>query len=164
MNTAYNAGSGTVVVLDNRITAMTGHQGNPVNGRTLGGEQSVEMDIEALARALGVKHVRTIDPHDVKGTERVLREEVARDELSVIVTKAPCALLIREPAEPYAVDEDACSACGACITLGCPAIAKQVDGKADIDVTLCVGCAQCVRVCAFDAIVHAGPACDLGGV
>ena len=163
-NTVYNGDTGTVVILDNRITAMTGHQGNPVNGRTLSGGQSVEMDIEALARALGVKHVRTVDPHDVKQTERVLREEAARDEFSVVVTKAPCALLVRDVAEPYAVDEDACTACGACIKLGCPAIARQPDGKADIDVALCVGCGQCVQVCSFGAIVHTGPACDLGGL
>jgi indolepyruvate ferredoxin oxidoreductase alpha subunit len=163
-NTVYNGGGGTVIILDNRITAMTGHQGNPVNGRTLDGGQNVEMDLEALARALGVRRVRTIDPHDVPGTEAAIREEVAADELSVIITKAPCALLVRDFPEPYAVDTEACTACGLCIRLGCPAIAKAADGKADIDTSICVGCAQCVQVCRFDAIVHSGPACDLGGV
>jgi indolepyruvate ferredoxin oxidoreductase alpha subunit len=164
VNTVYNRGGGTVIILDNRITAMTGHQGNPVNGRTLSGTQSVELDLETLARAIGVPRVRTIDPHDVPGTEAAIREEIAADELSVIVTKAPCALLVRDLPEPYAVDAETCTACGTCIRLGCPAIAKQANGKAEIDTSICVGCAQCVQVCRFDAIVHSGPACDLGGV
>lgn len=163
-NTAYNGGAGTVIVLDNRTTAMTGHQGNPMSGCTLSGSQSVEVDVEALSRALGVRRVRTIDPQDVSGTEAAIREEVAAKELSVIVTKAPCALLLLDTPPPYAVDTEACTACGSCILLGCPAIAKTADGKAEIDTAVCVGCAQCVQVCRFDAIVHSGHACDLGGV
>ncbi len=164
MHMAYNAGVGTIAILDNRITAMTGHQGNPVTGRTLSGRQNRELDLEALCAAMGIEHVTVVDPHDLAETERVVKEEVARDELSVIIMRAPCALLLKEREAVYAVNDEACTACGACIRLGCPAISSVEGGKAFIDVTLCVGCAQCVQVCRFDAIEPAGPACDIGGV
>lgn len=160
---AYNAGSGTVMILDNRITAMTGHQGNPMMGRTLMGEDTVEIDVEKLCEALGVERVRTVDPHDLAATETAIREEIEAEGVSVIVARAPCALLVREREEPFAVDDEACTACGVCLKIGCPAIAKDEDGKAFIDTTLCVGCADCVQVCRFDAIVPVGPACDIGG-
>jgi len=161
---AYNSGAGVVIILDNRITAMTGHQGNPMMGRTLMGEQTTEIDIEKLCDALGITRVRTVNPHDIDATRAVLREEVKHDGLSVVVSKAACALIVREKEQPYAVNPDACTACGACIKLGCPAISRAEDGRAEIDITLCVGCAQCVNVCRFDAIEPAGPACDIGGV
>ena len=107
--------------------------------------------------------MRVVDPNDLEALGSVLREETAREEASVIVSKAPCALLIREKEQPYAVDDDACTACGRCIKLGCPAIGKTDSGKASIDVTLCVGCGLCVQVCRFDAIELTGPACDIGG-
>ncbi|MDZ4178260.1 MAG: thiamine pyrophosphate-dependent enzyme, partial [Coriobacteriia bacterium] len=157
--------TGTVVILDNRTTAMTGHQSNPMMGRTLAGAQNREVDVEALCASMGIEHVRVVDPHDLAEAERVVREEVARDELSVIVMRAPCALLLKEDVESlYAVNDESCTACGACVRLGCPAISSGTGGKAQIDLTLCVGCAQCVRVCRFDAIEPAGPACDIGGV
>lgn len=161
---AYNGAAGTVLILDNRITAMTGHQGNPMMGRTLMGEQAREIDIEALCAAFGIDSVRIADPHDLAAVRSVLREEVSRDELSVVVFRAPCALLIKEKDQPFAVDEEACTACGACIKLGCPAISVGPDSKAEIDVTVCVGCGDCVQVCKFDAIVPAGSACEIGGV
>jgi len=163
-NIVYNGGAGTVLILDNRITAMTGHQGNPMMGRTLMGEQSREIDIEALCASMGISHVRTADPHDLAAVDSVIREEVAREELSVIVFRAPCALLIREKEQPFGVDSEACTACGACIKLGCPAIAKTDGGKAEIDISVCVGCGDCVQVCRFDAIEPAGEACEIGGV
>jgi indolepyruvate ferredoxin oxidoreductase alpha subunit len=163
MNTAYNRGGGTVLILDNRITAMTGHQGNPVNGITLGGAPSVELDLPKLAEAIGISRVRVEDPHDLAGVEAALKEEIAAEELSVIVFRAPCALLLREEKSPFGVDDDACTACGVCIKLGCPAIAKTDSGKAFIDTSVCVGCGQCVQVCRYDAIVPSGPACDFGG-
>ncbi len=163
-NLVYNGATGTVLILDNRITAMTGHQGNPMMGRTLSGAQSPEIDIEALCSALGVAHVRVADPHDLDLVGTVIREEVARDDLSVVVFRAPCALLIRDKESPFAVDDESCTACGACIKLGCPAIAKTSAGKAEIDITVCVGCGDCVQVCRFDAIVSAGLACEIGGV
>jgi indolepyruvate ferredoxin oxidoreductase alpha subunit len=163
VNAVYNGGDSTIVVLDNRTTAMTGHQDNPVTGRTLMGEETPELDLEGTARALGAASVRVVDPHDMKVTEDVLREEVARPGVSFVVAKAPCALLIKDEHTPVAVDDAACTACGVCIRLGCPAISKAEDEKAFIDVSLCVGCGQCEQVCKFDAIVPAGPACDIGG-
>ncbi|MBU4555720.1 MAG: 4Fe-4S binding protein, partial [Actinobacteria bacterium] len=163
-NIAYNGGAGTVLILDNRITAMTGHQGNPMMGLTLMGEQNRQIDIEALCASMGIDHVRSVDPHDLEAVRSTIAEEIGRDELSVIVFRAPCALLIREKEQPYAVDEEACTACGACIKLGCPAISKTSTGIAAIDITVCVGCGDCVQVCKFDAIVPAGEACEIGGV
>ncbi len=161
---AYNDGAGTVLILDNRITAMTGHQGNPMMGRTLMGTQSREIDIEGLCASMGVDRVVTVDPHDLAEVDRVLREEVAAEELSVVVFRSPCALLIKEKEQPFGVDSDACNACGACIKLGCPAIAKTEGGHAQIDITVCVGCGDCVQVCRFDAIVPVGESCEIGGV
>ncbi|MBE0416260.1 MAG: indolepyruvate ferredoxin oxidoreductase subunit alpha [Coriobacteriia bacterium] len=164
MDLAYNGSDALVCILDNRITAMTGHQQNPVSGMTLQGRPTTEVDLEALCRSVGVKRVRTVDPHDLAAAEKAVREEVASDALSVIIFRAPCALLIKEMDQPYAVDEDLCTACRLCIRLGCPAISKGEGGKAHIDVMLCVGCADCVQVCKFSAIELTGPACDIGGV
>lgn len=163
LNTIYNGGGGTIAILDNRITAMTGHQGNPVNGITLQKRPSKETDLVALCTALGVERVRVVDAQDIEAVESALREEIAADALSVIVFRAPCALIIPEKAEPYTVDEDICTACGVCVKLGCPAIGRdEAAGKAFIDVSVCVGCGQCVQVCRYDAIVRTGPSCDLG--
>jgi indolepyruvate ferredoxin oxidoreductase alpha subunit len=162
-NAVYNGGDSTIVVLDNRTTAMTGHQDNPVTGRTLMGDETAELDVGGVGAALGAASVRTIDPHDLSGAEEVLREEVARPGVSLVVAKAPCALLLKDEHSPVGVDDEACTACGVCIRLGCPAISTAEDGKAFIDVALCVGCGQCEQVCKFDAIVPAGSACDIGG-
>jgi len=164
MNTVYNGGTGTILILDNRITAMTGHQGNPLNGITLQERVSHEVDLVGLVKALGVDRVRVVDPHDLAAVEEALAEETASPELSVIVYRAPCALLVKEKADPYAVDEDACTKCGVCIKLGCPAIGKdERTSKAVVDTAICVGCGQCEQVCRYDAIVHTGPACDFKG-
>lgn len=163
MNTVYNAGTGTIAILDNRITAMTGHQGNPVNGITLQHRPSHEIDLVALCAALGVARVRVVDPHDLAAVSVALAEETASPELSVIIFRAPCALLVRDKGDPYAVDEELCTKCGACIKLGCPAIGRDEHTSiAYIDTGICVGCAQCVQVCRYNAIIHTGPACDLG--
>jgi len=135
-----------------------------VSGMTLQGRPTTEIDLEALCRSVGVKRVRTVDPHDLAAAEVAVREEVASDELSVIIFRAPCALLIKEKDQPFGVDEEACTACGLCIRLGCPAISKIEGGKARIDTTICVGCGDCVQVCRFSAIELTGPACDIGGV
>jgi indolepyruvate ferredoxin oxidoreductase alpha subunit len=164
MNTVYNSGSGTVAILDNRITAMTGHQGNPMNGITLQERPSHEVDLVSLVKALGVNRVQLVDPHDIAAVERAFSEEISTNELSVIVFRAPCALLVKDKGDPYAVDEDACTKCGACIKLGCPAIGKEErTSRAVIDTAVCVGCGQCVQVCKYDAIIHSGPACDFKG-
>jgi len=164
LHMAYAGGAGTVVVLDNRTTAMTGHQGNPVSGIACDGSPTPAVDLEALCTALGAASVRTVDPHDLAGTLAVLKEETAAGHLSVIIAKAPCALIVKEQKDPFAVDEELCTKCGACIRLGCPAISADADGRAVIDTAICVGCGQCVQVCRFDAIVQVGPSCDIGGV
>jgi len=164
MNIVYNGGAGTIAILDNRITAMTGHQGNPLNGITLQERPSHEVDLVALVKALGVSRVRVVDPQDVDACVQALADETAAPELSVIVFRAPCALLVKSSADPYAVDEDACSKCGICVRLGCPAIGKdEATSLAYIDTSICVGCGQCVQVCRYDAIVHTGPSCDIPG-
>lgn len=164
LHMAYTGSAGTVVILDNRTTAMTGHQGNPVSGLALGGATAPAVDLEQLARALGAVSVRTVNPHDLAATLDALKDAVAEDHLSVVIAKAPCALIVRDHRDPYAVDEESCTKCAACVRLGCPAISRDETGRAVIDTSLCVGCAQCVQVCRFDAIVPVGPSCDLGGV
>lgn len=163
LHMAYNNGTGTVVVLDNRTTAMTGHQGNPVSGTSITGDAAPAVDLAGLARALGAASVRTVDAHDLAGTLAVLKEEVAAEHLSVVIAVAPCALLVKSSKDPFAVDEGMCSKCAACVRLGCPAISRDEDGRAVIDTSICVGCGQCVQVCRYDAIVSTGPSCDLGG-
>ena len=158
----YNGGAETIVILDNRITAMTGHQDNPFTGRTLAGAPAPEIDIEAVVRALGVADVHTVDPNLFRPTEKALRAAVEHEGVSVIIAKAPCALLSREHPDPFAVDEAACTACGLCIRLGCPAISRDANSRAFIDAETCVGCRQCVQVCKYGAIVRTGRSCDIG--
>jgi indolepyruvate ferredoxin oxidoreductase alpha subunit len=162
LDAVYNGGAETLVVLDNRITAMTGHQDNPFTGRTLSGTPAPEIDIETVVRALGVTDVRTVDPNLFKPTEKALRSAVGHEGVSVVIAKAPCALLSRERPDPFAVDEVACTACGACIRLGCPAISRDGNSRASIDPETCVGCRQCVQVCTYGAIQRTGRACDVG--
>jgi indolepyruvate ferredoxin oxidoreductase alpha subunit len=122
------------------------------------------VDLISLVKALGVNRVQLVDPHDIAAVERALSEETSTSELSVIVFRAPCALLVKDKGDPYAVDEDSCTKCGACIKLGCPAIGKEErTSRAVIDTAVCVGCGQCVQVCKYDAIIHSGPACDFKG-
>ncbi|NLB15924.1 MAG: indolepyruvate ferredoxin oxidoreductase subunit alpha [Clostridiales bacterium] len=154
VNLVYNKGQSTLVILDNRITAMTGHQENPSTGRTLKDESTYAVMPEDVALAVGVKkeHIRTVDPLDIAEFEKVLKEELASGEPSVIVCRRPCALLKgveRLPA--YHVDADKCKSCRACMTIGCPCI-SMTDGKAKIDETLCTGCGLCIKLCRFGAI------------
>lgn len=152
ISTVYNKGAGTVCVLDNRTTAMTGRQGNPFNGETLQHRPSRELDLEGVLHAIGVPDVRTVDPNDMKAVRLALREATRSDELSVIVFCSPCVLIDRIRKPTYAV-ADTCTACGVCTTLGCPAIAKTEDGHAVIDGSMCIGCGQCEQYCAFKSIV-----------
>ena len=148
----YNGCGGTVLILDNSITGMTGHQHNPTTGYTIKDEPAAAVDLEALCRAVGVPRVRVADPGDLKSFEAALREELASGDLSVVIARRPCALLKSVERKPaLAVDRDKCKSCRACMRIGCPAI-KMVDDKAVIDATLCVGCDLCVQMCAFDAI------------
>ena len=151
-NIAYNGTNSTVIIVDNSITGMTGHQQNPTTGYNIKGDPATKIDLEALCRALGINRVRVVDPYDLKATEQVVMEELAADEPSVIISRRPCALLKYVKAKPaLKVDADKCRACKACMKIGCPAITKK-DKKAFIDSTLCVGCGVCQQLCVFDAI------------
>ena len=148
----YNEGVSTVIVMDNSITGMTGHQQNPTTGKTLKGDIVEKVSIEKICEAAGVKRIRVVDPFDMKETERVIKEELAAEEPSVIITRRPCALLKYVKHEkPLIVDRDKCKSCKMCLKIGCPAISIQ-GGKASIDETLCVGCNLCKSLCPFDAI------------
>ncbi|MBR6916546.1 MAG: indolepyruvate ferredoxin oxidoreductase subunit alpha [Clostridia bacterium] len=151
-NIAYNATNSTVIILDNSITGMTGHQQNPTTGYNIKGDAATKIDLEALCRALGIERVRVVDPYDIKETERVVKEESAVSEPSVIISRRPCALLkYVKHRGPIAVDSDKCRTCRACMKIGCPAISIK-GGKACIDATLCTGCGVCSQLCAFGAI------------
>ena len=152
VNIAYNATNSTVIILDNSITGMTGHQQNPTTGYNIKGDPAAKVDLEALCHALGINRVRVVDPYDLKACDTVLKEELAAEEPSVIISRRPCVLLkyVKHNA-PLRVDADKCRSCKRCMGLGCPAISMK-DGKARIDTTLCVGCNVCAQLCAFGAI------------
>ena len=148
IDAVYNGGEITVVIMDNRTTAMTGHQNNPANGLNIYGEPAPELDLKKLCESVGA-HVETVDPCDLKEFERVLRREIARESVSVVIAKSPCALLKKKAVVPCRVEN--CRNCGACMALGCPAILRKGDGVV-IDDTLCVGCGLCAKVCPFGAL------------
>lgn len=152
MNTVYNKGVGTVCILDNRTTAMTGQQGNPFNGITLQHRDSRELDLPGILNALGVDQVYEVDAYDMKAVRKALKQATSQDELDVIIFKRPCVLLDKTPKPSMAVNEN-CTGCGVCKTLGCPAISCDPEtGISSIDPSLCISCNQCVQYCAFDAI------------
>ncbi len=149
---AYNQGISTVLILDNSITGMTGHQQNPTTGYTIKGDPTAKISIEKLCEAVGISRVRVVDPNDVKNTMAVIKEELAASEPSVVIARRPCVLLKHvKHGKPFEVDRKKCRACRACFKIGCPAI-RMEDGKAGIDATLCVGCGLCEGLCAFAAI------------
>lgn len=149
---AYNQSNSTVIVLDNSITGMTGHQQNPTTGKNLYGEPAGRVDLEALARAMGIKRVRVVDPYIISDCEKAVKEELEAQEPSLIISRRPCALLKEvKHKPPLKVDENKCKSCKACMKIGCPAIAMK-NGKAKIDVTLCVGCGVCSQMCKFGAL------------
>ena len=153
VNVAYNATNSTVIILDNSITGMTGHQQNPTTGYNIKGDPASKVDLEALCKALGINRVRVVDPYDLKACQTAIKEELAVEEPSVIISRRPCVLLKSVKHEPaLKVESDKCKSCKRCMGLGCPAISLK-DGKAKIDNTLCVGCGVCKQLCAFDAIV-----------
>ena len=152
-NIAYNDSHGTVIILDNSITGMTGHQQNPTTGYNIKGDPATKIDLEALCHALGIRRVRVVDPYNLAETEQAVREETAAKEASVIISRRPCVLLKNVKTKPpVVVDTDRCRSCRRCMGLGCPSIAF-VNGKAHIDDTLCVGCGVCTELCPFDAII-----------
>lgn len=149
---SYNMSNSTVIILDNSITGMTGHQQNPTTGKNLRGEPSGKVDLEALCKALGFNRVRVVDPYDLKAVEEAVTEELAVKEPSIIISRRPCVMIkgtVHKP--PISVDEDKCVGCKQCMSIGCPAIAVK-DKKAHIDPTLCIGCKVCSQMCKFGAI------------
>ncbi len=166
LDVVYNKGAVTVIILDNRTTAMTGRQEHPGTGYTLQGEETSSVNLVKLAKALGVKHVSVVNPYNLAATERVIRREVQRPEPSVIISRAPCVLSRREKVvhgRPFQVSEDLCAGCGTCLRLGCPAIewvkedgneraGRKRKGRAFIDPFLCNGCTLCEQTCKFKAV------------
>ncbi len=150
IDAVYNKAKITVIILDNRTTGMTGHQNHPATGKTIKNEDTYELDLAEVCRAVGVKNVRTVNPNDLAETEKAVKEELAKDEVSVIIAKKPCVLLTKKLYNGFKVNEK-CKKCKACLKLGCPAIVNGKDGIT-IDVSLCTECGLCQNVCKFGAI------------
>ena len=152
INVAYNESNSTVIILDNSITGMTGHQQNPATGFNLKGDPATKIDLESLCRAVGIRRVRVVDPYDLAACEQAVKEELQAEEPSVIISRRPCALLkyVKHPG-PLTPDTEKCRGCKACMQLGCPAVSMK-DGKVRIDTTLCVGCGVCSQLCKFGAL------------
>ena len=152
INIAYNESNSTVIILDNSITGMTGHQQNPTTGFNLKGDPCTKIDLESLCRSVGIKRVQVVDPYNLAECDQAVKEELAANEPSVIISRRPCALLkyVKHKA-PLIANSDKCVGCKSCMRIGCPAI-SIVDGKAKIDNTLCVGCGVCQQLCKFDAL------------
>ena len=151
-NIAYNQSNSTVIVLDNSITGMTGHQQNPLTGYNIKGDPAGHIDLEALVRSMGIKRVRVVDPYNLEETDKAIKEELAAEEPSVIISRRPCTLLkyVKHDA-PLKVNEDKCVGCRMCMKIGCPSISFR-DGKAHVDDTLCVGCGVCSQLCKVGAL------------
>jgi indolepyruvate ferredoxin oxidoreductase alpha subunit len=164
MDAAYNLSTSTIIILDNRTTAMTGTQENPGTGKTILGESTIPVDIKMLANSFGIKRVREIDPYDLEETKKAIDEELDAPETSVIISKAPCVLLPEAKKKDWKLHEvkdDLCTGCRVCIMLGCPALgwdpnaknAKGKEGRAYIDPLICIGCGVCSSLCKDNAIV-----------
>ena len=154
MNIVYNKGISTVIIADNRITGMTGHQENPTTGKTLKEEITHALNLEKLCEAMGINDVKVIDPNDTKAMEEGIKDSLSRQEPSVIISRRPCVLLKEVKKDKYfVIDSDKCRSCKACMQIGCPAI-SMVDGKAKIDTTLCTGCGLCQNMCKFGCIIE----------
>ena len=152
VNVAYNDSNSTVIILDNSITGMTGHQQNPTTGYNLKGDPAAKINLEVLCRAMGINNVRVVDPYNLAECETVIKEELAKAEPSVIISRRPCALLkYVKYNKPLVVDSDKCKSCKMCMKIGCPAISMK-DSKAVVDNTLCTGCGVCGQLCKFDAL------------
>jgi indolepyruvate ferredoxin oxidoreductase alpha subunit len=162
INIAYNNSPSTVIILDNGTTAMTGGQDHPGTGTTLPGEAGGRLDFVALCRAIGIGHVEVLNPRDLDAMRESIKAAVEREEPSVLIASHPCVLLTRERPQTYEVDTETCNQCGACLRLGCPAIAASENAAGDkqpaINRNLCHGCRLCVQVCPQNAIFAAGEA------
>jgi len=150
VNAVYNKSNMKLLILDNSTTGMTGHQEHPATGITLSGETTKKLDLVELVKVLGADSVNVIDAYDISGLEKLLKSELEKDGVSVIIAKRPCALLNRNYPSAFSIHD--CKKCGMCLKLGCPAIEKQKDGSAKINPSLCVGCGLCKDLCKFGAI------------
>ena len=149
---AYNMSNSTVIILDNSITGMTGHQQNPTTGKTLRGDPAGKVDLEALCRAVGFNRVRVVDPYDLQAVETVVTEELAAEEPSIIISRRPCVMIKgTKHKPPVQVDAAKCVGCRQCMKIGCPAISFR-EKRARIDQTLCIGCGVCGQMCKFGAL------------
>ena len=150
-NVAYNQSNSTIIVLDNSITGMTGHQQNPLTGKNIHGDPAGQIDLEALVRSMGIRRVRVVDPYDLAQCDAAVKEELAAAEPSVIISRRPCVLLkyVKHEA-PLTVNKDKCVGCKSCMQIGCPSLSIK-GGKCTVDQTLCVGCKVCTQMCRFDA-------------
>ncbi|NPV89435.1 MAG: indolepyruvate ferredoxin oxidoreductase subunit alpha [Firmicutes bacterium] len=158
VDVVYNGGTTTVIILDNRTTAMTGHQNHPGTGKRVSGETAPSLDLEALVRAIGIERVRVIDPLNVKETRQVLKEELAAEAPSVIISRRPCVLIDKTVRPPLAVDQEKCNGCTACIRTGCPGLELYEEKKVRINTQFCTSCTLCAQICPLDAIVEGGTA------
>ena len=151
INVAYNQSNSTVIILDNSITGMTGHQQNPTTGFNIKGDPAGKVNLEALCKSIGINSVRVVDPYNLDECEKAIKEELTKNEPSVIISRRPCVLLkYVKPKKPLSVNKDKCRSCKRCMKFGCPAISFR-DGNAVIDKTLCIGCGVCAGLCPFDA-------------
>lgn len=156
INIAYNESNSTVIIVDNSITGMTGHQQNPTTGFNIKGDPAGKIDLEALCLSVGIRRVRVVDPYDLKQCIEAVREELNAEEPSVIISRRPCALLKTVKAKPpLKVSAEKCKGCRACMKIGCPALSFK-ENKAKVDQTLCVGCGVCTQMCVFDAFEETG--------
>jgi len=154
-NMVYNKSTGLVIIADNSTTGMTGHQQNPLTGKSIKGEEAPRIDLIKLCEAMGIRRIQVVDPFDLKGLEKAIKEELAVEELSVIITQRPCALLKSVKVNPPVVITDDCINCGMCMKIGCPAIIRTATGPV-IDTSLCTGCGLCEGICPKKAIVKGG--------
>jgi indolepyruvate ferredoxin oxidoreductase alpha subunit len=160
INIAYNQSNSTVIILDNSITGMTGHQQNPTTGYSIKGDPAGKVNLEDLCRSIGINSVRVVDPYNLEECERVVKEELNKNEPSVIISRRPCVLLkYVKPKKPLYVNPDKCRGCKKCMKFGCPSISFR-DKHAVVDTTLCVGCGVCAQLCPFDAFESEVPSND----